>query len=225
MQQIILIAHVVSGFTALISGLISLLSAKGGNAHRVLGKIYAVAMTGVFITGIWVAITRENRFLFFIAFLSYYSVFAGVRALKLKKLHCDQKPEKIDWIAGGLNTIANLIFFGLGVFYAFKNGFFNPGVILTLGFGIGGLMISYTNMYPFLIRPVKPWHWYLSHIGNMMGGYIATLTAFLSTMVTRFELMNPYLAFAIPSLIGIPLLIFWQSKIDQSFQQNIQTNL
>jgi uncharacterized membrane protein len=222
MQQTILIIHVVSGFTALLSGLISLLSAKGGNAHRVLGKIYTTAMTGVFITGIWVAVTRENRFLFLIAFLSYYSVFAGVRALKLKQLHRDQNPEKIDWIAGGINTLANLIFLSLGVFYAFKNGFFNPGAILTMGFGIGGLMISYTNMQPFFIRPVKPWHWYLSHIGNMMGGYIATLTAFISTMVTRFELMNPYLAFAIPSLIGIPLLIFWQSKINHSFEQKTE---
>ena len=45
----------------------------------------------------------------------------------------------------------------------------------------------------------------------------ATFTAFLSTIVTRYDLMNPFVAFALPSLIGIPLLIFWQQKIEKSF--------
>jgi hypothetical protein len=29
--------------------------------------------------------------------------------------------------------------------------------------------------------------------------------------------MNSFLAFALPSLIGIPLLLFWQHKIENSF--------
>ncbi|MEQ8245390.1 hypothetical protein, partial [Fulvivirga sp.] len=53
--------------------------------------------------------------------------------------------------------------------------------------------------------------------GNITSHHIATFTAFLSTMVTRFDLMNPFLAFALPSLIGIPLLIFWTNRIEKSF--------
>lgn len=189
-----------------------------------MGKIYVLAMTGVFITGIWVAVERDNRFLFLIAFLSYYSVFAGVRALKLKQLHRAQKPEKIDWIAGGINTLANLTFLSLGIAYLIKNGGVTSGSVLSIGFGIGGLLISYTNMHPFFIRPKKSWHWYLAHIGNMMGGYIATLTAFFSTMVTRYGIMDPYLAFVLPSLIGIPLLLYWQHKINHSFNLKLNSN-
>jgi hypothetical protein len=38
-------------------------------------------------------------------------------------------------------------------------------------------------------------------------------------MVTRYELMDPYLAFALPSLIGIPLLIFWQHRTERKFTE------
>lgn len=210
----ILYLHILVGSIALITGLVALLSAKGKYTHKKVGKIYFYAMTLVFITGLIVAGYRFNKFLFLIAFLSYYSVFAGIRSLRLKNLHKQQKAKLVDWTAGIINAIANLIFIGIGLYYAFSNGFLTGGTILSIGFGLGGLLISYTNLKPFIIKPEKAYHWYLSHIGNMMGGYIATFTAFLSTMVTRFELMNPFLAFALPSLIGIPLLLFWQKRTE-----------
>jgi len=215
--QYILYLHILVGTISLISGGIAIFSAKGQTVHRKSGKIYFYAMTAVFITGIVVAGYKMNRFLFLIAFLSYYSVFCGVRSLKLKKIHKGQKPKWYDWFAGILNAVANLSFIGLGLYYLFFNGVSSAGALLSIGFGVGGLAISYANLKPFIIRPKEAYHWYLAHIGNMMGGYIATLTAFLSTMVTRFDLMNPFIAFAMPSLIGIPLLLFWQKKIEKSF--------
>lgn len=221
--QYTLYLHILVGSTALLTGSMAIFSRKGMQIHRITGKIYFWAMTLVFITGIIVAGYCFNRFLFLIAFLSYYSVFSGVRFLKLKSLHKNQNPKWYDWAAGIMNGIVNIIFIVLGLYYLFQPNNNLPGALLSTGFGIGGLLISYTNLKPFIVRPNKPYHWYLTHIGNMMGGYIATLTAFLSTMVTRFELMNPYLAFALPSLIGIPLLLFWQHKIENSFTkpQNI----
>ncbi|WP_194977039.1 DUF2306 domain-containing protein [Aquiflexum lacus] len=215
--QYTLYIHILVGSIALLTGAIAIFSKKGMQLHLTTGKIYFWAMTLVFITGIIVAGYRFNRFLFLIAFLSYYSVFSGVRFLKLKNLHKNQNPKWYDWVAGIINGIANLVFIGLGLYYLFKENNNLAGALLSIGFGIGGLLITYTNLKPFVVRPSKAYHWYLAHTGNMMGGYIATLTAFLSTMVTRFELMNPFLAFALPSLIGIPLLLFWQHKIENSF--------
>lgn len=211
----ILYLHIVVGAISIISGLLALFSLKGKKWHRKSGKIYTYAMTCVFITGMIIAGFRFNKFLFLIAFLSYYSVFCGVRSLKLKRIHKQQSLKWYDLFAGILNAVVNIIFICLGVYYAIKNGFTSGGALLAIGFGIGGILISYTNLKPFIVRPKKAYHWYLSHIGNMMGGYIATFTAFLSTMVTRLDLMNPYLAFAMPSLIGIPLLIVWQHKTEE----------
>lgn len=211
----ILNLHIIVGAISLVSGGVAITSKKGKYLHIKSGKIYFIAMTLVFVTGIVVASYKFNKFLFLIAFLSYYSVFCGVRILKLKKLHKHQKPKWYDWFAGIVNTIANVVFICLGIYYLIKNGVFSGGALLSIGFGIGGLLISYTNLYPFIKKPKKPYHWYLSHIGNMMGGYIATFTAFLSTVVTRYDIMNPFIAFALPSLIGIPLLIFWQKQIER----------
>lgn len=217
--QYILYTHILVGIIALLSGAMAIFSKKGMKLHRTAGKIYFWAMTCVFITGIIVAGYRYNRFLFLIAFLSYYSVFSGVRFLKLKNLHKNQKPKWYDWAAGIVNGIVNIIFIGMGLYYLFQPNNNLDGALISTGFGIGGLLISYTNLKPFIVRPTKAYHWYLAHLGNMMGGYIATFTAFLSTMVTRFELMNPFIAFALPSLIGIPLLLFWQHKVERSFKK------
>lgn len=215
--QYTLYIHAFAGMVALLTGAIAIVTPKGKTWHLKSGKVYFLAMTVVFITGIVVAGFRFNRFLFLIAFLSYYSVFAGLRILRLKQLHREQQPKWFDWGAGMVNALANLFFIAMGVYLFIASEARLGGVLLSIGFGIGGLMISYVNLKPFIVRPTKPYHWYTAHIGNMMGGYIATFTAFLSTIVSRFELMNPFLAFAIPSLIGIPLLIYWTQKIERQF--------
>ncbi len=214
----ILYLHIATGILALLSGAMAIFSKKGKTTHRKTGKLYVYAMTAVFITGLILAGYKFNRFLFLIAFLSYYSVFCGVRSLRLKQLHKSQRPKWYDWLAGALNTLANLIFLGLGIYYLISGVVHTGGIILTIGFGLGGLLLSYVNLKPFILKPKVPYHWYLSHIGNMMGGYIATFTAFLSTIVTHNNLMNPYIAFALPSLIGIPLLIYWQNRIEKTFK-------
>ena len=215
----LLIIHVAAGVISLVTGLISILSLKGSKVHKKSGKIYFYSMTIVFVTAIIIASYRFNRFLFLIAFLSYYSVFAGVRKLRLKNLHKNQKPKWFDWTAGIINGIANLFFIGLGIYYSIENGFFSGGALLSVGFGIGGLLISYVNLKPFIIKPNKSYHWYLSHIGNMFGGYIATSTAFLSTLISKYEIMNPFLGFALPSIIGVPLLIYWMNKTEKTFKK------
>ena len=215
----LLIIHVAAGVISLVTGLISILSLKGSKVHKKSGKIYFYSMTIVFVTAIIIASYRFNRFLFLIAFLSYYSVFTGVRKLRLKNLHKNQKPKWYDWTAGIINGIANLFFIGLGIYYSIENGFFSGGALLSVGFGIGGLLISYVNLKPFIIKPNKSYHWYLSHIGNMFGGYIATSTAFLSTLISKYEIMNPFLGFALPSIIGVPLLIYWMNKTEKTFKK------
>ena len=215
----LLIIHIAAGVISLVTGLISILSLKGGKVHKKSGKIYFYSMTIVFVTAIIIASYRFNRFLFLIAFLSYYSVFTGVRKLRLKNLHKNQKPKWYDWTAGIINGIANLFFIGLGIYYSIENGFFSGGALLSVGFGIGGLLISYVNLKPFIIKPNKSYHWYLSHIGNMFGGYIATSTAFLSTLISKYEIMNPFLGFALPSIIGVPLLIYWMNKTEKTFKK------
>lgn len=213
----LLMMHILAGFLALITGAAAIFSAKGKVIHRKSGRVYFWAMTFVFITALIIAGFQFNRFLFMIGFLSYYTVFAGVRSLKLKKLHKDQEPEWYDWLAGLINAGMNVVFICSGIKILLEYPNHISEALMFIGFGIGGWSISYANLKPFLVRPEKAYHWYLTHTGNMLGGYIATFTAFLSTMVSRFELPYPLFAFILPSLIGIPLLLWWQYQQEQSF--------
>ncbi len=219
LTQYVLYLHACAGGFALVFGAIAIFTTKGKKQHTIAGRVYFWAMTCVFITGIFVASYRFNRFLFLIAFLSYYSVFAGVRLLKLKKLHKGQNPRWYDWAAGMLNAFANLVFIAMGVYYMVVKGNLSAA-LLSIGFGVGGLAISYTNLKPFVVRPTKPYHWYMGHMGNMMGGYIATTTAFFSTVVSRVDFipLPPALVFAIPPLVGVPALLFWLNRVERSFQ-------
>lgn len=215
----VLILHVVSGFIALTTGATALLAAKGRPVHRKAGRIYFWAMALVFATALALAGFRFNRFLFMITFLSYYSVFAGVRALRLKTLHNGQNPAWFDWAAGLVNAGMNVLFVGFGIQILLEHPPRMASALMYIGFGVGGWSISYANLKPFVIRPEKAYHWHLTHTGNMMGGYIATCTAFWATLVSRFQVPYPLLAFVLPSLIGIPVLLWWQHQKEQAFKK------
>jgi len=149
--QYILYTHILVGSIALLTGATAIFSKKGMCVHCTGGNLYFWAMTLVFITGIIVAGYPFNRFLFLIASLSYYSVFAGVRFLKLKKIHKNQEQQWCDWAAGITNGVVNIIFVGMGVYYLFKSNNL-AGPLLSLGFGLGGLVISYANLKPLIVR-------------------------------------------------------------------------
>jgi len=216
-MQELLYVHAFSGGVALLTGAVALGSKKGGRPHKKAGVLYFWAMTLVFFTGVFIAGYQYNRFLLLIAFLSYYSVFCGLRMLKLKKLHLQQRPKWYDWTAGTINGIANLLFVGLGLYYLTLEGHV-AAALLSVGFGSGGLLLSYTNLKPFVVKPDRPYHWYLAHIGNMTGGYIATFTAFTSTTLGSSGIIDPIVAFALPSLLGIPLLLYWTHITTKRFE-------
>lgn len=205
-----LFLHIISGSIALISGAIAIFSSKGQGVHRRAGRIYFWAMTLVFLSGLVLSVYRYNRFLFLLAFLSYYSAFAGIRSLSLRQLHQGQAPQWYDWAAGLINAVANLLFLGLGAYWLWEGQYIAGG--MSVGFALGGLAISHANLHPFIQSPTESNQWYQAHIGNMMGSYIATFTAFLSTTLGSSGLINPYLLFVLPSLIGVPMLLYWQRK-------------
>jgi uncharacterized membrane protein len=218
-----LISHIIAGLVALISGAVAIFSAKGKFTHRKSGRIYFWSMTFVFITALILTGFQFNRFLFMIGFLSYYTVYAGVRVLQLKRLHKNQDPKWFDWLAGLINAGMNIVFIGLGMQILLEHPDQVSESLMFIGFGVLGCSISYANLKPFLVKPQKGYHWYLTHTGNMAGGYIATFTAFLSTIVSRFNIPYPFFVFILPALIGIPLLLWWQYQKERSFQKNKPT--
>lgn len=197
---ILLILHVLSGFTALVTGGLASFTKKGGNGHRRSGRWYFWAMTGVFVTAIALSILKSLVFLFMIGFFSYYFVVRGYRLLYLKGLGRSQKATPLDWIIS-----ASALLFGIGlVAWAVQqkladNSFWPVPMV----FGIISAAFAIADMKTYVNGPKTKQHWLTGHIASMGGGYIATWTAFV---VTNVKFLPPVLVWLMPTVIGSVLI-------------------
>ena len=199
--SIILIVHVISGFTALFVGLVPLLAKKGSKLHNNSGWIYFWGMFGVFVTATIMFFFKPQKLLFLllIGIFSFYQTFSGVRAVQYKK---KQKPVAgIDWVAAVLVSITALAMLGLGGYQVLEASV-NLGV-LYLVFGGVCLGTSGADLRHFWLRsqqtaPLKRF-WLHHHATRMGGSYIATLTAFC---VTNISFLPPLVVWLSPGVIG-----------------------
>ncbi len=193
---VLLIIHIASGFTALVTGGIASMTRKGGGGHRTSGKWYFWAMTGVFITATAIGILKSLAFLFMVGFFSYYFVVRGYRILYLKNLGRMQKPLPLDWA-----ICASAALFGLSLItwsvsqYLHGNSFWP--VPLAFGLTSGGFAFADVKFY---LRGAKTKQdWLIRHIVSMGAGYIATWTAFV---VTNVKFLPPVIVWLLPGVIG-----------------------
>ena len=204
----ILYTHIVAGGLALLAGPIAMFNQDGGKLHRKSGIIYFYSMMFIFVSSIILSIVRENWFLFMVGIFSCYLVLTGYRALKLKMLHRGQKAEKIDWFILIISLLSGigLITMGIWMYFSKSNSF---GLV---PFVFGWVMLSAVKQdyKRFTIPPTEKNHWLLKHIVGMMGGYIATLTAFL---VQNIETDPGFIAWLAPTVILTPVIIYSTNKI------------
>ncbi|MDN5203971.1 DUF2306 domain-containing protein [Fulvivirgaceae bacterium BMA10] len=208
MEKIIqasLVLHIAAGMIALAVAPIAMVTKKGGKQHRLWGKVYFWGMTIVTITALVMSIYKFIPFLLMIAIFSYYSIVSGYRTLYHKKLHKGEGVKLIDWFALVITAIFNVAFvlWGISMVLNSSDGFF---AYLAIGFGIGGLSLVISNLRSFIKPPKEKNAWLFNHIGGMIGGYIATLTAFSATVL---NFLPGIWAWIWPSIIGIPLINFW----------------
>ena len=207
MEQIIktlTYSHVFAGIISLVVAPIAMVVEKGGNTHRLWGKVFFWCMTWICITAIILSAYNWNPFLLLIAVFSYYSVFVGYRSLYMKQLHKGKGVEWFDWIATGVAGLFNVGFFIWGILSMIKGS--STFGILASGFGLGGLVQVRSQIKSFVKPPVDQYHWFYNHIGNMIGGFIASVTAFSANVLT---FMPGVLQWLWPSLVGVPIIIIW----------------
>lgn len=204
---VLMIAHISGGVLSLISGIVPMVVAKGNNTHRLFGKIFFFGMTVVFLTGFSVSLIKNLQFLFLISIFSYYLVASGYRSLYLKKLHRGQKATLVDWL---LNFVAGVFMAGMvgwGIYLIINNNGQMGTVSLIFGLiGIRGVIKSVRN---FIIQPESRLLWIEGHIAGMVGGYIASVTAFLVVNNDDHIGLPPVVAWLLPSVLLVPLIVYW----------------
>jgi len=76
-KDIALAMHILGGMSGLMLGTLMLILKKGGDRHRKMGRLYVASMALATLSGIAMAITGENQFLFFIGIFSFYLCYSG----------------------------------------------------------------------------------------------------------------------------------------------------
>jgi uncharacterized membrane protein len=60
--SLMLVVRITGGVVALLTGLVAIFSTKGSPIHRLVGKIYFIGMTAVFIGAIFTALGHHKDF-------------------------------------------------------------------------------------------------------------------------------------------------------------------
>ncbi|WKZ58325.1 MAG: hypothetical protein QY309_10630 [Cyclobacteriaceae bacterium] len=196
--------HIIAGIISLIVAPLAMVVRKGGKAHRFWGKIFFWCMTWICFSAIVLSTVKWIPFLLLIAVFSYYAVFVGYRSLYRKQLHQGKGVTWYDWMFGIVAGLFNTGFFVWGIYLVFTHQ--TSLGMLAAGFGFGGMVVVWSELKRYIKPPRDKFDWFYSHMGNMMGGFIASVTAF-STQVMTF--LPGIMQWIWPSLVGVPLIIFW----------------
>ena len=113
--QILLVIHVLAGFTGLLSGLLNMIMKKGGKTHRLVGKFFVAGMMISSFIALIMASIKTNYFLFVVGVFTIYLVGTGNRYIYLKLLGTSQKPKILDWALTGGMFLMGIAFIILGV--------------------------------------------------------------------------------------------------------------
>jgi len=199
--------HIAVGSAALLTGPIAMMNQNGGKLHRISGSIYFWCMQAIVVTSFYMSFVKGSLFLFMIAGFTFYLITTGVRALKLKKLHLGQKPESVDWLILILSGIfgLSLVILGIYTLLVSKNSF----GIVPIVFGYFMTSGVYKDYKRFTVPPKEKNHWLFTHISGMIGGYIATVTAFL---VNNIHTEPAFISWIAPSIIFVPFTIYTINK-------------
>jgi hypothetical protein len=213
-MHIFLAVHITAGGGAFVLAPLALITAKGGKAHRMWGKIYFWCMTVVAFTALVMAAYLPVLFLALVAIFSFYAAFAAYRVLG----------QKAAWkgapVVRGLDWVAAIFCFAASLTLALL-GAARPEIVQNLRipaivFGVVGMRISGRSMWRFTHPPVEKMFWWYVHLQGMIGSYIAAWTAF--SLVTIGPLLHgAWWLWIVPISVGLPAIVATTAYYQRKF--------
>ena len=202
--KLLIFSHVAAGIISLITAPVAMAVAKGGKVHRISGKIFFWSMLYIFVSAIILGTYHWKPFLLMVSVLSFYLVYSGYRTLYQKQIHLGKGVEWYDWVVAVACGVFMLGFLIWSV-DLMVNG---TNAILIVFFSVGGLFSIITEVKRYIRKPDQNHGWLFNHIGRMVGGFIAAVTAFSTNVLTFLPGLAQWLW---PTLIGTPLIFYWIS--------------
>ena len=214
MLDIFLLAiHIGAGSVALLTAAIAIVTPKGLKWHIVSGRVYAVAMTLVFLTAVPLALLGASIFLLLISFFSFYLVFAGWRFARNRR----GIPQAIDWTAAAIMLTTGL---GMGVYAGILAASGDSQWVTMSLFAALALGLGVADGLYHRVRRAGGGRRISRHLTNMLGGTIATITAVL---VVNVETSPPWIAWIAPTVAISPLIAWWNFRVARQYNRPQQS--
>lgn len=197
LHDTLLFFHIGAGTTALLAGLTALILRKFSPDHPLAGRVFFYAVLVVSFTAITMSVLKWNPFLLLVGFFTLYQNYAGKRSVENKGL----MPNGLDlimWLTGLVTSIGMLS---------------EGGLVLWVFAAIQmSLVINDMRIYVVLWRggslPANAW--LRRHLGNMVGTFIAVVTA---SLVVNVE--ASWYIWLLPTWLLSPIIIFWNIKLSR----------
>jgi uncharacterized membrane protein len=206
----ILIVHIGAGGAALLASLAALYAPKGGPLHRRAGRAFVAAMLAVGASALTLAILRPNAFLFTVGLFSLYLVTAGWEAAR---------PGRVSRRAAAV-ALAMLVAAVCMIGIAGAVLLDWPGAARLVGrlppvallvFGAIGAAFGAQDLRAWAAaRPESPRQRIARHLARMGGAAIAAWTAFV---VVNARFLPPPVAWIGPTLLLLPVILYWQRRV------------
>lgn len=204
MIQTTLFLHILAGVAALAAAGVAIGSAKGGRLHRRAGNIYTLAMLTTGLSALMLAVADPNPFLFAVGIFSLYLVFTGWRAAMVR----DGRPRKFDHAGGAVMALTGLGMLGWGAQGVLAGSGAAPVVLLA--FGSIGLTMALADWRDWARGPVTGKERIARHLGRMLGGTIATITA---AGVVNLGFLPDLLVWLGPTALITPVIFWWTARV------------
>jgi uncharacterized membrane protein len=201
--KVLLIIHIAGGSTSLLLGLYMLLAKKGDQRHKLIGKVYFIAMLAAALVALPMAYLHTNYFLFIIGVFTAYMLLSGKRSLRKKQA---SDVAVADWILTVVMLLFGLGFITLGAILLLQSNLF--GIVLVV-FGSISLVFVYQDFVNFRGQSKLKNFGLTTHLQRMIGSYIASVTAFL---VVNNTILPGFIAWLIPTVVLVPLILRWSRK-------------
>jgi hypothetical protein len=218
-MKVFLGAHIAAGATSFLMAPIALVTAKGGKAHRRWGMVYLWAMGIVAATALPMALYRPVLFLALVAVFSFYACFSAWRVLALKDLSRGGHAKPIDWAAAVITFVTSACLAGFG---AFKPVWVQHMGIVAIVFGFIGMSLAFGQMKSFVWKATEKMFWWYTHLGNMIGSYIAAWTAFSAVTLSQF-FGSTWYVWLWPTIVGVPAIVLTTAYYKRKFAPRVKT--
>jgi hypothetical protein len=164
------------------------------------------------------ALYRPVLFLALVAVFSFYACFSAWRVLALKDLPRGGNAKPIDWFAAVVTFVTSACLAGFAVF---KPAMVQHMGIVAIVFGIIGMSLAFGQMKSFLWKPTEKMFWWYTHLGNMIGSYIAAWSAFSVTTLSLL-LGNGWYVWLWPTMVGVPAIALTTAYYKRKFAPRVK---